>query len=117
MSLPHSPVGKLNQEVNAALADPRIRNRLRDMDGTALTGSSADFGKLIINETEKWAKLVKLSGAKAIRAICRRRRSSGCAPAISGGRAGGPGTGESEPKGQFDVVGKNFHDFADKLGV
>jgi hypothetical protein len=30
---------------------------------------------------------------------------------------GGPGTGESEPKGQFDVVGKNFHDFADKLGV
>src|SRR2546423_982632 len=30
---------------------------------------------------------------------------------------GGPGTGETEPKGQFDVVGKNFHDFADKLGV
>jgi tripartite-type tricarboxylate transporter receptor subunit TctC len=57
-------VDKLNKEVNAALADPTIKTRLADLDVTALAGSSADFRKLIAEETEKWAKVVKFSGAK-----------------------------------------------------
>jgi tripartite-type tricarboxylate transporter receptor subunit TctC len=57
-------VEKLNKETNAALADPKIKTRLADFGGTVLTGSSANFGKLIAEETEKWAKVVKFSGAK-----------------------------------------------------
>jgi tripartite-type tricarboxylate transporter receptor subunit TctC len=55
----------LNKEINAGLADPKIKARLDDMGGTALTGSAATFGKLIVDETEKWAKVVRVSGAKA----------------------------------------------------
>jgi tripartite-type tricarboxylate transporter receptor subunit TctC len=57
-------VGKLNQEINAALADPKIKARLIELGGMRLPGSPADFGNLITEETEKWAKVVKLSGAK-----------------------------------------------------
>jgi tripartite-type tricarboxylate transporter receptor subunit TctC len=57
-------VDKLNREINAALADPKIKARLADLSSTALAGSSADFGKVIVSETEKWAKVVKFSGAK-----------------------------------------------------
>jgi tripartite-type tricarboxylate transporter receptor subunit TctC len=57
-------IAKLNQEINAALADPRMRARLAALGGTVLPGSPADFGKLIAHETEKWAKVVKFSGAK-----------------------------------------------------
>src|SRR5262249_19328065 len=62
---PAEIVAKLNTEVNAALADPKLKARLADVGGTVLVGSSADFGKLIAEETEKWAKVVKFSGAKA----------------------------------------------------
>ena len=55
---------KLNKEINAAIADPKIKARLIDLGGTVLPGSPADFGKLIADETEKWAKVVKFSGAK-----------------------------------------------------
>jgi len=58
-------VGKLNREINAALADAKMKARLADLGGLVLSGSSADFGKLIADETEKWAKVVKASGAKA----------------------------------------------------
>jgi len=58
-------VDKLNKEINAALADPKMKARLADLGGTPLLGSPADFGKLIADETEKWAKVVKFSGAKA----------------------------------------------------
>jgi tripartite-type tricarboxylate transporter receptor subunit TctC len=61
---PPEIVGRLNAEINAAFADPRIATRLTELGGTALAGSAADFGKLIAAETEKWAKVVKLSGAK-----------------------------------------------------
>ena len=59
---PAEIIDKLNREINAALADPKIKARLADLGGTALAGSPADFGKLIADETEKWAKVVKFAG-------------------------------------------------------
>jgi tripartite-type tricarboxylate transporter receptor subunit TctC len=61
---PAEIVDKLNKDINAALADPKMKARLADLGGTPLLGSSADFGKLIAEETEKWAKVVKFSVAK-----------------------------------------------------
>jgi tripartite-type tricarboxylate transporter receptor subunit TctC len=61
---PAEIIDKLNQEINAALADPKIKARMAESGGNPLTGSPADFGKLIAEETEKWAKVVKFSGAK-----------------------------------------------------
>ena len=55
----------LNRETNAGLADPTIKARLDDMGGMALTGSPADFGKLIADETEKWGKVIRDAGIKA----------------------------------------------------
>jgi tripartite-type tricarboxylate transporter receptor subunit TctC len=57
-------VDKLNKEINAGLADPKMKARLADLGGTVVAGSPADFGKLIFDETEKWAKVVRFSGAK-----------------------------------------------------
>ena len=62
---PTAIVEKLNKEINAGLADIKLRARLADLGGTVLPGSPAEFGKLIADETEKWAKVVKFSGAKA----------------------------------------------------
>ena len=62
---PAEIVDKLNNEVNAALADPKMKARLADLGGVALPGSPAEFGKLIAEETEKWAKVVKFAGLKA----------------------------------------------------
>jgi tripartite-type tricarboxylate transporter receptor subunit TctC len=61
---PREIVEKLNSQINAALADPKLKARLADLGGTVLVGSTADFGKLIADETEKWAKVVKYAGAK-----------------------------------------------------
>jgi tripartite-type tricarboxylate transporter receptor subunit TctC len=61
---PAEIVDELNKEINAALADPTMKARLADLGGTVIPGSPADFGKLIADETEKWSKVVKLSGAK-----------------------------------------------------
>jgi len=61
---PAEIVNKLDKEINAGLADPKMRARLADLSGTVLPGSPTDFGKLIADETEKWAKVVKFSGAK-----------------------------------------------------
>jgi tripartite-type tricarboxylate transporter receptor subunit TctC len=58
-------VEKLNTEINAALADPKMKARLAEWGATALPGSPADFGKLIAEETEKWGKVVKFAGVKA----------------------------------------------------
>jgi tripartite-type tricarboxylate transporter receptor subunit TctC len=61
---PPEIIEKLNATVNAGLADPKLKARLADLGGTPLVGTSADFGKLVAEETEKWAKVVKFSGAK-----------------------------------------------------
>jgi len=61
---PAEIIDKLNKQINAGLADSGMKARLADLGGTVLPGSSADFGKLIAEETEKWAKVVKFSGAK-----------------------------------------------------
>jgi len=60
---PAEIVEQLNKEVNAALADPQMKVRLADL-GVALPGSPAEFGKLIADETEKWAKVIKSAGIK-----------------------------------------------------
>ena len=62
---PTDIVDTLNRETNAGLADPTIKARLDDMGGMALTGSPADFGKLITDETEKWGKVIRDAGIKA----------------------------------------------------
>jgi tripartite-type tricarboxylate transporter receptor subunit TctC len=61
---PAEIIDKLNKEINAALAEPKMQARLADLGATVLAGSPADFGKLIADETEKWGKVVKFSGAK-----------------------------------------------------
>jgi tripartite-type tricarboxylate transporter receptor subunit TctC len=62
---PTEIVDKLNKEVNAALADPTFKARLAEVGGTPLALSPAEFGKLIVEDTAKWAKVVNFSGAKA----------------------------------------------------
>jgi tripartite-type tricarboxylate transporter receptor subunit TctC len=61
---PTKIIDTLNKEINAALADPKMKARLADLGGTVLAGSPADLSKLIAEETEKWGKVVKFSGAK-----------------------------------------------------
>jgi tripartite-type tricarboxylate transporter receptor subunit TctC len=61
---PSDIVELLNRHINAALADPAIKGRLANLGSTVLPGSPADYGMLLANETEKWAKVVKFSGAK-----------------------------------------------------
>jgi len=56
---PAEIIDKLNKEINAGLADPKIKARLADFGGAPLVGSPADFGKLIADETEKWGKVVR----------------------------------------------------------
>jgi tripartite-type tricarboxylate transporter receptor subunit TctC len=58
-------IDMLNKEINAALGDPKMKARLADLGGTPLLGSAADFGKLIAEETEKWAKVIKFAGIKS----------------------------------------------------
>jgi len=62
---PAEIVDKLNKEINAALADPKMKARLAELGATALPGSPADFGRLIADETEKGAKVVKFAGIRA----------------------------------------------------
>jgi len=64
-STPAEIVDKLNKEINAALADPKMKARFAELGATALLGSPADFGKLLADETEKSAKVVKFAGVKA----------------------------------------------------
>jgi tripartite-type tricarboxylate transporter receptor subunit TctC len=61
---PTEIVGRLNREINAGLADPTINARLADLGGTVLAGTPADFGKLIVEETEKWGKVIRANNIK-----------------------------------------------------
>ena len=61
---PAEIVDRLNKEINAAFADPKMQARLADTGGAVLPGSPADFEKLIAGEIEKWGKVIKFSGAK-----------------------------------------------------
>ncbi len=61
---PAEIIEKLNREINAAVADPKIKARLLDLGGTVVPGSPTDFRKLIADETEKWAKVIKFAGMK-----------------------------------------------------
>ena len=58
-------INKITKELNAGLADSKIKGRLADLGSTPFTGSPADFGKYIADETEKWARVIKLAGIKA----------------------------------------------------
>jgi tripartite-type tricarboxylate transporter receptor subunit TctC len=62
---PTEIVEKLNREINAGLADPKFKARLADLGGTVLPGSPADFAKLIAEETERWAKVIRAANIKA----------------------------------------------------
>jgi tripartite-type tricarboxylate transporter receptor subunit TctC len=62
--MPPEIVGKLNAAVNAALADPRLKERFHDLGGEPMPMSPAEFGKLVTDETAKWAKVVKSAGLK-----------------------------------------------------
>jgi tripartite-type tricarboxylate transporter receptor subunit TctC len=62
---PAEIVDKLNKEINAGLADPKMKARFAEFGGMVLASSPADFGKLIAGETEKWGKVVKFVGIKA----------------------------------------------------
>jgi len=61
---PAEIVEKLNKEINAGFADPKIKARLADLGGTPLALSPADFGKFIADETEKWGNVIKFAGIK-----------------------------------------------------
>jgi tripartite-type tricarboxylate transporter receptor subunit TctC len=62
---PAQIVDRLNAEINAGLADPTMRTKLADLGGVPMAVTPGEFGKFIADETEKWAKVVKFSGAKA----------------------------------------------------
>jgi len=62
---PADIIEKLNKEINAALADPKMKPRLADFGGTLLPGSPADFGKLVADDTEKWGKVIRAANIKA----------------------------------------------------
>ncbi len=61
---PREIVDTLNKAINASLAEPRVKAQLADLGASLLPGSAADFGKLVSEETEKWAKVVKFADIK-----------------------------------------------------
>jgi tripartite-type tricarboxylate transporter receptor subunit TctC len=65
MGTPAGIVDTLNREINTALADPKIKARLADFGGVPIAMTPADFGQLIVHETEKWRKVIKFAGIKA----------------------------------------------------
>jgi tripartite-type tricarboxylate transporter receptor subunit TctC len=61
---PAAIIDMLNRKINAVIDDPKMKARLADLGGTVLSSSPADFGKLIADETDKWAKVIKTAGIK-----------------------------------------------------
>jgi len=58
-------IDRLNKEINAGLNDPKTKTKLAELGSNVLVGSPDDFGKLVVEETEKWARVVKSAGIKA----------------------------------------------------
>jgi tripartite-type tricarboxylate transporter receptor subunit TctC len=58
-------IDKLNEAINAGLADPKLKARFADLGGTVMMGSPADFGRFIAEETEKWGKVIRAANIKA----------------------------------------------------
>jgi tripartite-type tricarboxylate transporter receptor subunit TctC len=61
---PTEIVERLNKEINTGLADPEVQKRIEDLGGIPMPMSRAEFAKLISDETEKWAKVIKFAGIK-----------------------------------------------------
>ena len=64
-NVPGEIIGMLNKEINAGLADPKIKVRLAEFGGTVLRTSPAEFGAILADETEKWGKVLMFAGIKA----------------------------------------------------
>ncbi len=64
-NLPNEITDLLNKEINLAVADPMIKASLDELGGTAMGGSSANFGKLIVEETERWGNVVRAANLRA----------------------------------------------------
>ena len=62
---PADVVDRLNKEINAGLADPGIKARLAQLSGAVLAGSAADLGKLVVDETKKWGRVIRAAHIKA----------------------------------------------------
>jgi tripartite-type tricarboxylate transporter receptor subunit TctC len=62
---PREIVDKLNKEINAVLADPKLKARLAELGAEVLTGTPEDYGRYLKGEIERWAKVIEFSGAKA----------------------------------------------------
>jgi tripartite-type tricarboxylate transporter receptor subunit TctC len=62
---PRAIIDKLNHTINDALADPAMQAKLAELGGTLIAGTPEDFGKIVADETAKWAKVVKATGATA----------------------------------------------------
>jgi tripartite-type tricarboxylate transporter receptor subunit TctC len=61
---PAEIIDKLNAEINLGLSDSKMKSRFADLGGTALRGTPAEFGRFLVDETEKWGRVVKSSGAR-----------------------------------------------------
>jgi tripartite-type tricarboxylate transporter receptor subunit TctC len=61
---PAEIIDKLNTEINAILANPKTKSRFAELGASLIGGSAADFGRLVVEETDKWGKVVRFSGAK-----------------------------------------------------
>jgi tripartite-type tricarboxylate transporter receptor subunit TctC len=57
-------IDRLNTEINAGLADPRMKGQLSDLGGTVMSGSATDFGKFVADETERWGKVIRAANIK-----------------------------------------------------
>ena len=64
-NMPSEIVEKLNNEINTALDDPKMKARLVELGGTVLGARTRDFGKLIADDTEKWGKVIRAANIKA----------------------------------------------------
>jgi tripartite-type tricarboxylate transporter receptor subunit TctC len=61
---PTDVIDRLNKEINTILTDPKAKARFVELGASLIAGSPADFGQFVADETEKWGKVVKFSGAK-----------------------------------------------------